>query len=323
MRKRYIIIAVVVLLLIAGGIGAYAFLRNGRNTLPAKYYSNLNTHPTARPPALDHVVIIVDENKPEGSIIGSQSDPYISKLADTYAVADNYYGVTHPSLPNYLALTSGTTNGISSDCNPPSSTCEVPSTNIADRLEQAGKTWKEYANSMPLACDAENSGNYAVKHNPFMYYPDISTNKNRCQSHVVPYSQFSKDLATTTTLPNYSFITPNLCDDMHDCSVQSGDQWLAQQVPAILHSPAFTQQHSLLVITWDEANRFNNKVAAIFAGPAAKTHYTSNNYYSHYSLLHTIEWAWGLKPLTVNDATAPIMNDMLQQSETNVSGPAG
>jgi hypothetical protein len=93
---------------------------------------------------------------------------------------------------------------------------------------------------------------------------------------------------------------------------QAGKTWLEQQVPKILRSPAFTRQHSLLVVVWDEGNALSNNVVVIFAGPDARNGYLSHRYYSHYSLLHTIEWLWGIKPLTRNDASAPIMNDMLR-----------
>lgn len=314
MKKRNAIIVFVVVLLAAGEIGAYMRLRDGRNTLPAQYYASHNVYLTTSPPRLDHVVIIVEENKTLGSIIGNPNAPYLNRLARTYSLADNYFAVTNPSLPNYLALTSGTTNGISSDCYPTGTSCQVTSTNIADQLEQAGKTWKEYANSMPHPCDVVNSGEYAVRHIPFLYYPDITSNKSRCLSHVVPYSQFLKDLTSSTTLPDYSFITPNLCNDMHSCSIQIGDDWLAQQVPTILDSSPFTQQHSLLVVVWDEGDALSNNVAVIFAGSDAEKGYISHSFYSHYSLLHTIEWMWSMKPLTRDDTSAPIMNDMLQLS---------
>ena len=114
------------------------------------------------------------------------------------------------------------------------------------------------------------------------------------------------------SLPNYVFISPNLCHDMHNCPVQTGDAWLSQQVPTILSSPAFTTQNSLLVITWDEGEGDNNTVSTIFAGPAARKSHESAPAYNHYSLLHTIESLWGLEPLTDNDKNAPIMTDMLK-----------
>lgn len=260
--------------------------------------------------SLDHIFIIVEENKPIGSIIGNAYAPFTNKLIKESALATNYFAITHPSLPNYIAMTSGTTAGITTDCIP--SACQANVKNITDRLEQAGKTWKEYAESMPAPCYAANSGTYAVRHNPFMYYPSVTNNKDFCSSHIVPLSQLNKDLQSTTSLPNYSFITPDVCSDMHNCSISAGDNWLSELVPRVLGSPAFTQQKSLLVITWDEGDKSSNNVLTIFAGPAAKRGYVSSQHYTHYSLLRTIEDNWQLRPLTSNDASVPAMTDMLR-----------
>ena len=165
---------------------------------------------------------------------------------------------------------------------------------------------------MPSACYLLNSGNYATKHNPFIYYQDIVGNSSLCKSHVVPYSQLSIDLKSAATTPNFAFITPNLCNDMHNCGLAAGDSWLAANVPAILNSPAFTKSPSLLVITWDEGNASNNQVATIFAGNDARVGYQSNVAYNHYSLLHTIERLWDLPSLTSNDKNASLMTSMLR-----------
>ena len=142
-----------------------------------------------------------------------------SPLIKQSALATNYSGVTHPSLPNYLALTSGSTDGITTDCNPPSAGCIVNVKNIADLVAASGRTWKEYAESMPSSCYQYNAGNYATKHNPFVYYSDIVNNQQLCASHVVPYTQMLTDLKSASTTPNFAFITPNLCNDMHNCGI--------------------------------------------------------------------------------------------------------
>jgi hypothetical protein len=261
---------------------------------------------------LDHVVIILEENKAEGSIVGNPAAPYINKLARQGALAANYYDVAKPSLPNYLALTSGTTNGIRSDCSP-SSRCHVTVTNIADSLERVHKTWREYAESMPVSCTTHNSGDYVVRHNPFMYFPGITRNKSRCDQHVVDFTQLHKDFASSASTPTYSFVTPNVCNDMHDCPVATGDKWLQAHVPVILDSPAFEQQNSLLIVVWDEGSKFDHHITAIFAGPAARAGYVSHQLYDHYALLHTIETNLGLKPLNHQETRSPLMNDMLRQ----------
>jgi phospholipase C len=263
------------------------------------------------PGALDHVVIIVEENKPSQAIIGNSDAPYINKLATDYALAGNYQAVAHPSLPNYLALTSGTNAGITKDCSP-GAQCTAHTASIADRIAQSGRSWKMYAEDMPAPCTAKNSGKYAVRHNPFMYYPGVTDDKASCAAHAVPFTHLAEDLKTTSSLPDYVFISPNMCNDMHDCPVATGDAWLSREVPNILASPAFTTQNSLLVIVWDEGDDNSNKVSTIFAGPAAKKAYKSDAAFDHYSLLHTIESLWGLAPLTDNDKNAPVMSDMLK-----------
>ena len=297
----------IIVILAAVGLLASLYVTRYEDAQPNHMTQRSQAKP-AQP--ISHIVIIVEENKPAEDIIGNSTAPYINHLLKSSALAGSYYAVAHPSLPNYIALTSGTTAGITNDCNPPGGGCQANVANVADSIEQSGRSWKEYAESMPDACSARNSGEYAVKHNPFLYYPDIANVPARCTSHIVPFSQLSRDLSAQP--PDYSFVTPNLCHDMHDCSVATGDTWLSQQVPSILGSSAFTDQRSLLIIVWDEGNTFDNRVAAIFTGSVARPGYTSSNHYTHYSLLHTMEGLWGLPPLTQNDRSAPTMYDMLQ-----------
>lgn len=280
-----------------------------------------NNGPTAAPPTaapasssvpagLAHVVIIMEENKPDSRIFGNPAAPYLNQLAHTHASATHYNAITHPSLPNYLALTSGTTAGISTDCNPLVGACTARVKNISDEIITAGLSWKMYSQSMPKPCASANSGLYAVRHIPFVYYPDVRKNNAYCESHVVPYTQFASDLAGSA-LPTYSVISPNICDDMHSCPVADGDSWLQRNVPAILSSPAFRSQRSLLVITFDEGNKASNVVPCIFVGPAAKKAFIATTSFSHYALLRTIEIELGLPPLTANDSGARPMTDML------------
>ncbi|MBO1739468.1 alkaline phosphatase family protein [Leifsonia sp. TF02-11] len=267
---------------------------------------------TASSSGLQHIVVIVEENKPATAIIGDPDAPYLNQLARSGALATRYSAVTHPSLPNYLALTSGTTGGITTDCNPPGGSCLVTGPNLAAELDRAGRSWKLYAESMPAPCTTTNTSLYAVKHNPFLYFPSVTARPAYCASHDVPYTQFATDLASATTLPDFAFISPNLCNDMHDCSVATGDAWLRANVPRILASPAFTTQRSLLVVTFDEGDASDNTVACLFAGPAARAQTVSDEPYTHYSLLRTVEEAWGLNPLTGEDAAATAMTPLLK-----------
>ena len=250
-------------------------------------------------PAFSHVFVIVMENEESTSLIGNASAPYINSLANSYGLATQYYGVSHPSLPNYLALTAGSTFGISSDC----TTCWVNATNVADQIEASGRSWKAYLEGMPSACFVGDAYPYMQKHNPWIYYNDIRTNAARCNAHVVPFSQLGTDLAGGS-MPNYVWITPNMCSDMHDCSIATGDSWLSQQVPAILNSSAY-KNGGALFITWDEGstsvgcctNAAGGRVATLVISPLGRTGFQSSVAETHYSLLRTIEDSWNLARL--------------------------
>ena len=257
-------------------------------------------------PALDHVVVIVMENLAFDQIIGNPSAPYINSLAQNAGLATNYYAVAHPSLPNYLALAGGNTFGITTDC----TTCWVSSANVADSIEASGKTWKAYEEGMPSPCYVGDSYPYVQKHDPFIYFNDIRTNAARCQSHVVPFTQLATDFKAVATTPGFSFVTPDMCHDMHDCSIATGDSWLQQQIPQILTSPAFTTQRSLLALLWDEDDFTTvNKVPLIVAGTGIAAGTRTATVYNHYSLLHTIVEGLGASTVGLDGAT-PAMADV-------------
>jgi hypothetical protein len=237
------------------------------------------------------------ENKEYGQVIGKPAASYINGLARRYALATNFYGIGHPSLPNYLALTGGETFGVTSDC----TSCHVRAKNLVDELESARISWKAYMEGMPSICfKGEEAGGYAKKHNPFVYYDRITKNGRRC-SKVVPYQGLAKDLRNDR-LPTFVWITPNECDDMHDCSVKTGDRYLAQLVPSLLH---VLGPHGVLFLTWDEgeSNRGCCKRAAgghipmIVAGPDVRVGERSSVPYDHYSMLRTMSDALHVAPL--------------------------
>src|SRR4029077_13667129 len=266
-------------------------------------------------PCYDHIVTIMMENTPYSGIVGNSGAPYINSLLATGASSGNYFAVDHPSLPNYMAFSAGQSfSWAPSDCDAGPG-CQTNAVNIADRVEGTGRTWKEYAESMGSPCQLSSSGPYYARHNPFVYFTQITGNATRCNSHVVDFSNMAGDFGSASTTPNYVFITPNGCNDMHDCSTQTGDTWLSQNVPTILTSPAFTTQKSLLIITWDEDDSSgNNQVAFIAVGSGVKTNYSSPVSYNHYSYLKTIEASWGLTNLTTNDGTASPMSDLFGSS---------
>jgi len=245
------------------------------------------------------VFLIVMENEESTGIMGNNAAAYINALATGHGLATQYFAVSHPSLPNYLALTAGSTFGIASDC----TGCYVNATNIADQVESSGRSWKGYLESMPSSCYVGDAYPYMQKHNPFIYYNDVRTNPARCAEHVVPFTQLSTDLVNGT-VPNLAWITPNMCNDMHDCSIATGDAWLANVVPGILASSAF-QNGGVLFITWDEGessagccgNAAGGQVATLVIAPNGVAGFRSTIAETHYSLLRTIEDAWGLSAL--------------------------
>ena len=250
-------------------------------------------------PNFSHVFLIVMENEESTGVMGNNAAAYINTLATGHGLATQYFAVSHPSLPNYLALTAGSTEGIASDC----TGCYVDATNIADQVESSGRSWKAYLESMPSSCYVGDAYPYMQKHNPFIYYNDVRTNPARCAEHVVPFTQLSTDLVNGT-VPNLAWITPNMCNDMHDCSIATGDAWLANVVPGILASSAF-QNGGVLFITWDEGessagccgNAAGGQVATLVIAPNGVAGLRSTIAETHYSLLRTIEDAWGLSAL--------------------------
>jgi len=248
----------------------------------------------APPAAWRHVVWILMENKAYSEIIGSSSAPYINSIARECGVATNYAAVAHPSLPNYIALTSGSTQGISDD-NPPSAhPLNVPS--IFSQLGTGG--WRALDESMPGNCDTSDAYPYAVRHNPAAYYTNIAA---QCAAQDVPLGS-PPDVSAP-----FTFITPNVCDDMHDCSVATGDAWLSRELPLILGSSQYLSGTTAVFITWDEDdNSASNHVATLVISPSTPRGMQSGAAFTHYSLLRTTESMLGLG-LLGNAATAADM----------------
>lgn len=285
-----------------------------------------------------HVFIIMMENTSYSSLISNPNAPWINFAAKTYGFATNYFGVAHPSQPNYIAATSGSTNGVTSDDDV---TLNVP--NIVDQLEAHGKTWKAYMQSLSL-CNgdllASSCGNqlYERKHDPFVSYQDVQTNPAR-MANIVGLSQLDNDLANNK-VPNYAWISPNQCHDMHGRSgpttdpcnfanvqtlITTGDTFLKNTVGQIMRSPAWTD-NSVIFITWDESDfPFSDTSGCCDAVPGGghvvtltishsdHSPRTSNVAYNHYSMLATIEDAWklGCLAFTCDAANVTPMSDLV------------
>ena len=239
----------------------------------------------ARPPARwTHVVWIWMENASYDRIVGNPSARYVNQLAKGCGLATNYSAITHPSLPNYLAATSGSDWGIADD-NPPAAH-PLAHASIFSQVAAAGMTWRSFDESMPTSCALVSSGEYAVKHNPAAYYTDI---RRVCKRWDIPLSGLRLD-----RLPSFSFVTPNLCDDMHDCSVAAGDAWLKRWVTRIVTSSAYTSATTALFVTFDEGDGSSNRVATIVVSPATPPGTRAHAAFDHYSLLKTTEQMLGI-----------------------------
>lgn len=286
----------------------------------------------------DYVVVIVMENQDISNIYGPL--PYMTSLADNYSLAAHLSAIDHPSEPNYLALfgglagdcgnNGGATGGCmtgggdsTSDCSP-SSTCTMGANlNLVDRLEGAGLTWKAFSEDLGTPCDGTDPypGFGTVRHFPFYYFTDITTSAARCaktfHASEPTDNELVDSLGSTSTAANFMYLAPNDCNNMHSCSLDTGDSYLAALVPRILSSTVFQTQRAALLITFDEGSSTvypTDYIYTVWAGPAANRAYSSTTEYTIYSILGTIEANWGLLPLQATDANAPVMSEFFTQA---------
>lgn len=224
------------------------------------------------------------------------SGPFTASLAQKYGVANNYHAVAHPSVPNYLALTSGTTWGFSDD-----SYHVLPKNDLGTQLTTANVSWRAYMEGLTDGGCLDSPVPYDPGHNPFAYYG------GRCPSNVVPLTNLAGDLNGAT--PRFVWITPDMCHDSHNCGVSVGDSWLEQEVGQITASTAW-KSGGVLFITWDEDDgSADNRVLTLVLAPGV-THRSSNKRYTHYSLLATVEDLLGVGRL--GQATgAAAMTDLI------------
>jgi len=250
------------------------------------------------------VAVLVLENHELAEVVGSRAAPYLNRLARRYALATDYRGVSHPSLPNYIALVTGGTHGIASDCS--ATECPVRGRSVVDQLEARGRSWRAYMEGLPrpgFLTSGDEVGRYAQRHDPFAYLTRVRRSARR-RGHIVPLSRLARD--ERRGLPRYSWITPDLCHDMHDCSVATGDAWLRHHVPALLHALG---PRGVLFVTFDEGTTGvggGGRVATIAAGGLARRGVRSARTTNHYGLLATVEDLLGLPRLASARAAAPL-----------------
>jgi hypothetical protein len=249
---------------------------------------------TTGPPAASRVgpapvVLILMENHSYSQIAGTASAPYLNRFAHRGTLFTNMSAVSHPSLPNYLAITSGSTLGCTSDACPPRS---FRAANLFHQLRVTGRTWESWEESMPGRCVLQNASPYAVRHSPAAYYRDLFP--SGCPRNDDPYPR-----TLPRRLPDLTFVTPNLCHDMHDCSVGTGDTWLRNHVPPLLALGA------IVVITFDEGEGSNHIFCAA-RGPGIGHGVRRTAAFTHYGLLGGIERHFGLRRLRLAATARPV-----------------
>jgi phospholipase C len=299
------------------------------------------------PKKVQHVFVIMMENTGYNSLIGNANAPWINAAARKYGLATNYFGVTHPSQPNYIAATSGSTNGVADD-----NDTTINVRNIVDQLEKHDITWKAYMQSYSLcttpldhACGDQL---YERKHNPFVSYSDVQSSPAR-MSKIVDLGQLNSDLAAGR-VPNYVWISPDQCNDMHgrstagDCNyanvqglITTGDTFLSNTVGSIMSSSAW-KGNSQIFIMWDEsdytgsgfggfgddsgccdsvAGQGGGHVVSLVISHSGDDGRTSHVAYNHYSLLRTIQDGWhlGCLAFTCDKANVRAMSDLVSQRD--------
>jgi phospholipase C len=280
------------------------------------------------------VFVIVMENhnwtgsSASNNIAGNPEAPYINyTLIPESSYARNYNNPPgiHPSLPNYLWLEAGDTLGVWDDGSPQQHH-QSTTNHLTTLLQKAGISWRAYQENIsgtdcPInpegSLDSNGNHLYAPRHDPFVYFDDVTNNLNlksaNCISHIRPFTQFATDLADNT-VARYNFITPNLCDDMHDpCSgneIAHGDAWLKAHVPAILSSTAYRSGGALFIV-WDEAQTGNGPIPMLVLSPYAKgNHYSNGTYYTHSSMLRTLQEIFGVYPYIRYASSAPDLSNL-------------
>jgi hypothetical protein len=247
----------------------------------------------AAPSRYDHVVWIVMENKAYTDVMNSGSAPFERSLATACGVATNFHAETQPSLPNYIAMTSGSTQGVHDDDPPSAHPIAAPSI-----FSQLGTRWRALQESMPKPCDRSAFLLYAPKHNPAAYYTNVA---RACGKQDVRLGR-TPDLSA-----RFTFITPNLCHDTHNCPVAVGDRYLSRLIPAIVKSAQYKAGRTAVFLTWDEDDRgHGNHIVTIVIAPHTPAGTQAGQRFTHYSMLRTTEELLGLKKIGAA-ANAPSM----------------
>lgn len=276
--------------------------------------------------AIQTVFVILMENHNWADVFGSTSAPYLNQtLLPRASYARHYFNPPglHPSEPNYLWLEAGSNLGVNDDSDPIAHHFSTDQHLVA-LLKKAGISWKAYQEDIPgTDCPLRGVNLYAPKHNPFVYFDDVTgandPSSAECIVHVRPYGELARDL-DADTVAAYNFITPNLCNDMHNVSgcptgdaVKNGDDWLSREVPKLLASKAY-QRGGALFITWDEGEGSDGPIGMIVLSPFAKGGgYANDLSYTHSSTLRTFQEIFAVGPALGDAAHATDLSDLFRQ----------
>lgn len=262
---------------------------------------------SAQVPSASHVFVVMEENHSYSSVIGSSSMPYLNSLAKKYGLATQYYANTHPSIGNYFMATTG--NKITGN---DSYRGTVSNDNIVRHLLVAGKTWKSYAESLPsVGYTGGDTGRYLKHHNPLAYFTDVANSSSE-KLNLVPMTHFASDLKNHS-LPAFSFLVPNSCNDAHSCSLRTADNWLKTNIAPLIASSSF-KSSGLLIIVFDESSSGDSAhggghVAAVVIGPKVLPGHKSTTFYQHQSLLKLTMQALGMSSFPAAASSAPSMKE--------------
>jgi hypothetical protein len=310
------VVAAVLAVLLAALLGASA---SDAAASPAHRNSASMCGVLRKAPRYRHVIVIMEENTSYTNIVGSSSAPYINQVINSCGLATNYHNITHPSLPNYIGLADGAPlnqlGPLENDCNPGPG-CQSDRASIFSQVASGGG-WRSYDESMPQPCDASDSGYYAVRHNPAVYFPGLpDCAANDVGLGAIGNSRLLQDLSSEATAPAFALVTPNLCHDMHGADgcpgdpIRAGDAWLRNWLAQLTGTRVYRSHDAAVFIVWDEGDSGNTgqrcavntrdpgcRVAAIAVAPSVRHRARLKALLNHYSLLKTTEDLLGLSEL--------------------------
>ena len=263
------------------------------------------TPPPSGQPTFSYVVLVVEENHSYNDVMGNSAMPYLNSLISQYGLATQYFANAHPSMPNYLMLTTGQIESFDDNFSG-----TISDDNVVRELVKAGKSWKAYEQSLPSqGYLGSDQGAYVRRHDPFSYLSDVQNDSTQA-ANIVPFTQFATDLANNA-LPQYAFIAPDVNNDAHNGTLAQADSWLQTNIAPLLANSAF-QTSGLLIITFDESELTDlenggGHVIAVIISPQAKKGYQSKTLYQHQSLLRLILAGSGVDTFPGLAGTAPDM----------------